>query len=69
MPNYQFECSRCKENFELAMSMKERGSARIACPKCKGDDVTQQYSGLNIIVKKAEKKCPNESACGGCRMR
>jgi len=64
MPNYEFECNKCKENFELVLSMKDRGSAEIVCPKCKTNDVLQKFSGINIIIKSFAKKCPNGS-CGG----
>lgn len=64
MPNYEFECNKCKENFELLLSMKERGSTEIVCPKCKTNDVAQKFSGINIIIKSSAKSCPNKS-CGG----
>ncbi len=70
MPRYEFECNACKENFEKTMSMTERGSAVIVCPKCGSRDAAQKYSDFNVIVKKTEKSCPNGSCCAsGCPMR
>jgi len=64
MPTYKFECSDCKENFEKTMTMTERGSAVIVCPKCGSHGAAQKYSDFNVIVKKSEKSCPNASCCG-----
>lgn len=63
MPRYEFECNACGENFEIVCSMKERGTAKIVCPKCSSGDAAQKFSNVNVIIKKTEKTCPNKS-CG-----
>ncbi len=40
MPTYIFKCSKCDEQFELLLSVRERESKKPACPKCKGKKVT-----------------------------
>lgn len=37
---------------------------RIVCSKCKSQDITQIYSGININTKSSAKTSPN-GCCGG----
>lgn len=34
MPVYDFRCTRCGHEFTLTLSIKERESQEITCPKC-----------------------------------
>ena len=39
MPEYEFECRRCKKVFALLMRISERATAKICCPGCGSEDV------------------------------
>jgi putative FmdB family regulatory protein len=39
MPEYEFECRRCKKVFTLFMRIGERATATIRCPGCGSEDV------------------------------
>ena len=39
MPEYEFECRRCKKVFTLLMRISERAATKIQCPGCGSDDV------------------------------
>ncbi len=44
MPTYEYRCEECGEGFFRVMSIKEYGETKVACPKCKSDQVKQQMS-------------------------
>ncbi|UCF31856.1 MAG: zinc ribbon domain-containing protein [bacterium] len=44
MPVYEFECKKCKEIFEVTMSIADSEKKKPACPKCKGKQVRQLLS-------------------------
>lgn len=44
MPTYEYLCSNCGEEFTRVMSISERDSAKVTCPKCNSADVRQQMS-------------------------
>lgn len=46
------------------MSIKDKGSMRVTCPKCKSDDVNQIFSGVNINAKNTARRKSN-GCCGG----
>lgn len=46
MPLYDYKCEKCGESFTLVMSIKEKGTKNVECPKCKSDRVKPVYSGF-----------------------
>ena len=38
MPRYEFLCETCQTPFELIMTIAERETTKLTCPKCKGDN-------------------------------
>jgi putative FmdB family regulatory protein len=36
MPRYEFMCQECEKEFELTMTISERGKGEVKCPTCKG---------------------------------
>ena len=48
MPTYEFQCNKCNEKFERFLSIKDRESSKILCPKCRSEDVSQVFNALNI---------------------
>lgn len=64
MPRYEFECNKCQEKFEIFLSIIDKKSAKIVCPKCKSEDISQIYSGININTKYSAKTGSN-GCCGG----
>lgn len=49
MPTYQYECQKCRHNFEKFQSMKDR--PLTTCPKCKGRVKRLIGGGAGIIFK------------------
>jgi len=46
MPRYEFLCEKCKQPFEVVMTISERERAQVKCPTCKGPNVVPQFSGF-----------------------
>ena len=46
MLRYEFLCEKCKESFELTMTIAGRGKAKRKCPTCKGTKVEPSFSGF-----------------------
>ncbi|MCM8801254.1 MAG: zinc ribbon domain-containing protein [Candidatus Omnitrophica bacterium] len=44
MPLYEFQCKKCKENFEISCSLKEYEETKPSCPKCKSKEVSRRIS-------------------------
>jgi putative FmdB family regulatory protein len=44
MPTYVYLCGTCGEEFSLIMGIREYESAKVACPKCKSEEVKQQIT-------------------------
>jgi putative FmdB family regulatory protein len=47
MPTYEYTCSACRKNFSVRMSLAERDSKRVACPKCRSRKVVQRFSSVS----------------------
>lgn len=52
MPSYQYECKECKKNFSLTLTVADHDKKRVACPKCKGRKVEQQYGTFFAVTSK-----------------
>ena len=35
MPTYDFRCGKCKKDFTVTMTLKEREKKKVKCPSCK----------------------------------
>jgi len=51
MPTYEYECDKCKKNFDLFQSMKDEPIKK--CPKCGGKVHRLIGGGSGIIFKGA----------------
>ena len=49
MPSYDYECKKCKAQFEVTMTMKERDTAKVKCPKCGSTETFQIFSKLQMV--------------------
>jgi putative FmdB family regulatory protein len=52
MPRYEFMCEKCKEAFELTMTIAERGKARTRCPNCKSTKVLPLLGPVMVQTSK-----------------
>jgi len=50
MPLYEFECNKCKHNFDKVLTIKEMEANDLACPKCGSGDVKKLISSGSIKV-------------------
>jgi putative FmdB family regulatory protein len=66
MPIYEFECKKCKEEFEeLVFNTREP----IHCPKCKSKQVKKLMSVAAIKTSagfKAATRSGGDGGCGSC---
>lgn len=62
MPTYEYSCQKCKTVFEKKMTVAEKSRAKIICPACKAEDVSQVFFGLSIT----DKKTGGGNDSGGC---
>ncbi len=53
MPTYMYLCGKCGEEFSRIMSFREYAEAKVACPKCKSEEVKQQ---LTEFIAKTSRK-------------
>ena len=52
MPVYEFECKKCKEIFEVAMTMAKAGVEKMVCPICASEEVQQQFSPFAAVTSR-----------------
>ncbi|NQT22958.1 MAG: zinc ribbon domain-containing protein [Candidatus Omnitrophica bacterium] len=76
MPTYEYECQKCKHDFEAFQSITAK--ALTQCPKCKGEVHRLISKGGGIIFKgsgfyhtdyknkKKKDSCPGEKKNPGC---
>jgi putative FmdB family regulatory protein len=53
MPTYEYVCSDCKKKFSVILTFSAHDKGRVACPKCKGRKVAQQFS--TVFTKTSRK--------------
>lgn len=53
MPLYEYKCKKCGEAFPLVMSVKDKETTKVKCPKCDSEDVVQLY--LSYYTKTSKK--------------
>ena len=52
MPVYEFECKKCKQIFEVVMTMAEATLKKVVCPICACEDVEKQFSPFAAVTAK-----------------
>ena len=45
MPTYDFRCGKCKKEFSVILTLKEREKGKIKCPTCKSSNKVQPVFG------------------------
>jgi len=65
MPTYEYLCRRCNHTFEEKMTVEEKKNTKICCPKCRSEEVRQQFFGLNLSGKKNKGGDSSGGCCGG----
>jgi putative FmdB family regulatory protein len=53
MPSYEYLCVQCGEEFIRVMTISERETAKVTCPKCKSENIKQQ---LSPVITKTSRK-------------
>ena len=53
MPTYEYLCGDCGKKFSATLTFSEHDKGRVACPKCKGRKVVQQFS--TVFTKTSRK--------------
>lgn len=52
MPVYEYECKKCKQVFEVFMTMAEAALKKVSCPLCTCDDVERRYAPFTAVTSK-----------------
>jgi putative FmdB family regulatory protein len=52
MPLYGYTCNNCQKQFSEVMTIKERETKKIRCPKCKSEDVTKVIEPFVAMTSK-----------------
>ncbi len=52
MPVYEFECRKCKQIFEIVVTMAEVALKKVTCPICTSEDVQRQFSPFAAVTSK-----------------
>jgi len=52
MPQYDYQCKKCRKSFTLIMTVTEHDKKRVKCPKCKSTSVRPVYSGFVAMTSK-----------------
>jgi len=53
MPNYEYRCEACKEEFTVVMTLAQHDKGNVICPKCQSNNVVQSIS---IFTSKTSRK-------------
>lgn len=48
MPEYSFECDKCRETVTIKATVEEKESG-LACPKCGSRDLSQIFTPITTI--------------------
>ena len=43
MPLYEYICRKCHNKFDEVLTIKERETKQVHCPKCQGIDLEQSH--------------------------
>ena len=52
MPTYEFACKKCGKKFTVMMSIGERESKRVRCPKCNSLRIASRVSTFYAVTSK-----------------
>jgi putative FmdB family regulatory protein len=52
MPTYEYLCRKCRKKFALRMSVSEHDKKKVRCPKCKSNQVEQQFNSFFAVTSK-----------------
>ncbi|VBB42797.1 FmdB family zinc ribbon protein [Desulfatiglans anilini] len=63
MPIYEYRCKACDREFEALVFS---GDSQIACPHCKGTDVTRLMSACGFKSDSGFTPSSGSSGCASC---
>lgn len=52
MPTYQYKCGECGKLFERTETIAEHERAKVKCPKCDSEKVTQVPGRVHVVTSK-----------------
>lgn len=44
MPDYEYICENCKNDFVVTMKVRDAEKKQVKCPKCASDNTTRKYN-------------------------
>jgi putative FmdB family regulatory protein len=48
MPAYEYRCDACGADFTEFHTMTQHENAKVACPKCKSEQVSRVYGSVSV---------------------
>jgi len=61
MPTYDFRCGKCKKDFTVIMTLKEREKKKIKCPSCNSSQKVEPVF-TSFFAKTSKKSWPISKA-------
>jgi putative FmdB family regulatory protein len=52
MPNYEFQCQKCRKKYSLYLSLKDREERKYKCPKCGSKKSQPVFGGFSAKTSK-----------------
>lgn len=52
MPQYDFECAKCRKNVSVKLSVKDHDAKNYRCPECYSTDLKQVISHVQVQTSK-----------------
>ena len=52
MPTYEYYCKKCKNQFDVTMTISEHDKKKPSCPSCSSKSVEQRITSFNIKTSK-----------------
>jgi len=65
MPTYDYQCKKCKAEFEVSMTLEQKETGKPACPKCKSDDTYQIFTKVHMVDDMTTPEPPPQMPPGG----
>ena len=65
MPTYDYECRKCKAEFEVTATLKEKETLKPKCPKCGSTETFQVFSKTTLVDDMTTPEPPPQMPPGG----
>ncbi len=64
MPNYEYECKKCGDKFEVRRGFFDKEKAKSVCPKCGSEDTKRVFSFFSATASGSASCSPSPRRFG-----